>query len=235
MVCFQLKTAKELENDGTPRLHEQFGYAYDAAWNLSYRTNNALVQTFNVNSLNELSSATRSGTFTVAGMTTLPGRSIDNVTVGGTGLSTNEAEVYADGSWTRTNATLTDRDNSYTATAEDTAGRTAQDSVSVNLPSTATFVYDLNGNLRTNNSRIFEYDLPREISGVRRMLRYSQLEEIPLVTWPRTTDLTGRETQLTRITEPGSWKSDFSYDGLLRRRVRTEYVWNGSKTTAPRL
>jgi hypothetical protein len=60
----QLKTAKGYEYDDTPRLHEQFGYAYDAAWNLSYRTNNALVQTFSVNSLNELSSATRSGTFT---------------------------------------------------------------------------------------------------------------------------------------------------------------------------
>ena len=43
----QLKTAKGTEQGGvTNRLHEQFGYAYDAAWNLSSRTNNALVDTF---------------------------------------------------------------------------------------------------------------------------------------------------------------------------------------------
>ncbi len=52
----------------TPRLQEQFGYAYDAAGNLNRRTNNALVQTFGVNTLNELTNATRSGTLTVAGL-----------------------------------------------------------------------------------------------------------------------------------------------------------------------
>ena len=32
----QLKTARGFESNGvTPRLQEQFGYAYDAAWNLS--------------------------------------------------------------------------------------------------------------------------------------------------------------------------------------------------------
>jgi len=36
----------------TNRLQEQFGYDYDPAGNLRNRTNNALVQTFNVNSLN---------------------------------------------------------------------------------------------------------------------------------------------------------------------------------------
>jgi hypothetical protein len=70
MTTGQLKTAKGYESDGlggTPRLHEQFGYAYDTAWNLNYRTNNALLQTFAVNNLNELSTASRSGTLTVAG------------------------------------------------------------------------------------------------------------------------------------------------------------------------
>ena len=33
---------------------EQFGCGYDAAWNLNYRTNNALVQRFDVNAANEL-------------------------------------------------------------------------------------------------------------------------------------------------------------------------------------
>jgi hypothetical protein len=55
-----------------------FGYGYDAAWNLNYRTNNALVQTFNVNSLNKLTTVARTRTLTVAGTTTSPAT---NVTV----------------------------------------------------------------------------------------------------------------------------------------------------------
>jgi hypothetical protein len=70
----QLKTALGAEPDGIggqiPRLHEQFGYAYDAAWNLNYRTNNQLVQSFGVNNLNELTTGGRSGTLTVAGTAT---------------------------------------------------------------------------------------------------------------------------------------------------------------------
>jgi YD repeat-containing protein len=53
-----------------PRRHEQFGYAYDAAGNLQSRTNNALVQAFTVNNLNELTNVTRTGTLTVAGTAT---------------------------------------------------------------------------------------------------------------------------------------------------------------------
>src|SRR6185503_19152571 len=63
----QLKTALGKESGGASRLHEQFKYGYDYARNLNYRTNNALLQTFNVNNLNQLTNATRSGTLTVAG------------------------------------------------------------------------------------------------------------------------------------------------------------------------
>ena len=51
----QLISAKGFETNGSPsRSLEQFGYGYDAAGNLNYRTNNALIQTFAVNSGNEL-------------------------------------------------------------------------------------------------------------------------------------------------------------------------------------
>jgi len=82
-------------------LHEQLGYGYDAARNLSYRTNNALVETFNVNNLNELMTNTRSGTLTVAGKATEAGSYLTSVTVSGTGLSSGSANVYADGTWDR--------------------------------------------------------------------------------------------------------------------------------------
>jgi len=57
----EVKTAVGKESGGSTRLQEQFGYAYDAAGNLNYRTNNALVQTFTNNTLNELTSVGRSG------------------------------------------------------------------------------------------------------------------------------------------------------------------------------
>jgi YD repeat-containing protein len=64
----QLTSALGKESGGTTnRLQEQLKYAYDAAHNLNIRTNNALVQTFNVNDLNELSNVTRTGTLTVRG------------------------------------------------------------------------------------------------------------------------------------------------------------------------
>ncbi len=130
------------------------------------RTNNALVQTFGVNNRNELTNATRSGTLTVAGLASQPGANLDHVAVSGTGLSSGNANVYADGSWARAGATVANGTNSYTATAEDTYGRTAQDSVSVNLPATVTFTYDANGNLTGDGRRVFEYDYENQLTNV---------------------------------------------------------------------
>ena len=36
------------------------------------------------------------------------------------------------------------------------------------------------------------------------------------------------ENQLTRITATNAWKSEFTYDGKMRRRVRKEYTWRNS-------
>ena len=136
----QLKSAQGFEADGvTKRQHEQFGYAYDAAWNLSQRTNNALVQSFGVNNLNELTTATRAGTFTFAGTATEPGGNLTSVTVSGTGLTSGNAAIYMDGMWARTNATLANGVNSYTAVALDANSRTSTATVSVTLPATITF------------------------------------------------------------------------------------------------
>ena len=102
----QLKTATGFEEDGTtPRLHEKFRYAYDAAWNLNYRTNNQLVQSFAVNNLNELTTAGRSGTLTVAGTVGQASPPV-SVLVSGTGLATGAATPYEDGTWARAGAFL---------------------------------------------------------------------------------------------------------------------------------
>jgi hypothetical protein len=75
-------------------LQEQFGYGYDKAWNLNERTNNALIQSFAVNDVNELSSAGQSGTLTVAGSTTELGNDMTNVSVNG-----EAAYEYTDGTF----------------------------------------------------------------------------------------------------------------------------------------
>ena len=89
---------------------------------------------------------------------------------------------------------LTNGNNTLTAIASDSYGRKDTNSITVNLPALASYVYDLNGNLTTNGTRVFEYD---------------------------------DENQLVRITEPNAWKSEFTYDGMMRRRITKEYAWVG--------
>jgi RHS repeat-associated protein len=133
------------------------------------------VQTFGVNNKNELTNATHSGTLTVAGLASEPRGGdqwwgyppgVSNVVVSGTGLSSGNAALYADGAWARTNATLADGNNSYTATAYDTFGRTASDSVTLSLPATVNFSYDGNGNLTNDGRRVFEYDYENQLTNV---------------------------------------------------------------------
>jgi YD repeat-containing protein len=144
----QLTSAKGKESGGTTnRLNEQFGYTYDTAGNLARRTNNLLVQSFAVNNLNQLSNATRSGTLTVAGGTYGPATSVT--------VNTLTADRYADHTFARTNLTLADGNNTFTAIATDSLSRSATNAITVNLPATVTFLYDLNGNLRTNGTRVF--------------------------------------------------------------------------------
>jgi RHS repeat-associated protein len=183
----QLKTAKGKESGGATRWHEQMGYAYDAAWNLSYRTNNTLTQTLGVDALNQLTTATRSGNATVAGTTTSPAT---NVTV-----NTLSALVYGDSTFARTNVSVSDGDNTFTAIAQDNYGRADTNTITAYLPATATFHYDARGNLTNDGRRILAYDA---------------------------------ENQLVSVTVSNAWRSEFQYDGFMRRRIRKEFSWTGS-------
>ncbi|HOC57003.1 MAG TPA: RHS repeat-associated core domain-containing protein [Verrucomicrobiota bacterium] len=162
-------------------------YAYDAAGNLNSRTNNALVQTFSVNELNELTTAERSGTLTVAGTSTGPAT---EVTVNG-----QLAELYGDYTFAKPGLTLADGTNTFTAIAHDSYGRTDTNTISTFLPSTSNFTYDSNGNLTSDGRRCFAYD---------------------------------DENQLVSVWITNVWRSDFAYDGKMRRRIRYESTWTGS-------
>jgi hypothetical protein len=139
----------------TNRWQEQFGYAYDAAGNLNQRTNNALIQTFNVNNLNELTTITNAGALTVAGTTTSPAT---NVTV-----NTSNAVSYADSTFASTNQPWVNGNNTYTAIAKDAYGRINTNSVTVNLQATNGYAYDLNGNMITNGNQVLDYDDENEL------------------------------------------------------------------------
>jgi RHS repeat-associated protein len=121
----------------------------------NFRTNNALIQTFNVNNLNELTIATNQGTLTVAGTTTIPATS---VTVNG--LTANR---YADGTFALGGFTPTNGVNIYAAIGEDSSLNFSTNSITVNLLGTNTYGYDLNGNLTNDGYRNFAYDDENEL------------------------------------------------------------------------
>ena len=185
----QLKTAKGREQNGSSRLHEQFGYAYDAAWNLNYRTNNALIETFTTDALNQLTNVSRNGTLTVAGVVSTGATS---VTVKDNTNSATSAALYGDGTFAQSGVPLLNDGNTFTAIAQDASNRYATNTITANLPATLTLVYDANGNLTGDGQRYLAYD---------------------------------DENQLISVTVSNVWRSEFGYDGLMRRRIRREYTW----------
>jgi hypothetical protein len=144
----QLKTAQGLESDQTtPRLQEQFGYAYDKAWNLSARTNNALIQSFTVNNVNELSGASQAGTLTVGGTAGEPNGNVASPGVTSVMVNGQSASLYEDGSFAATGFTPANGQNTYTAIAQDNVPQLSTNSVTVNVLGGASYTYDSNGNL----------------------------------------------------------------------------------------
>ena len=188
----QLQSALGMESGGTTnRWHERFFYGYDKAGNLSNRVQNVQTNVFSVDNRNQLTSVVRTNTSaTVAGTTT---SSATNVTVAANGGAATTAIRFADSTFARTNVTLVNGTNTFVAVAGDSLGRWDTNTVNIYLPTAVTFLYDQNGNMRTNGTRIFEYD---------------------------------DENQLTRITEPSAWKSEFMYDGKMKMRISRDYTWS---------
>ena len=123
----------------TNRLMEQLGYGYDAAGNLNYRTNNAMLQQFNVNDLNELTTTTNGRSLTVAGATTSVATNV--------AVNSVTAALYGDATFAQGGFTIANGNNIFTAIAKDSYGRLATNISTVNLPITNSYLYDLNGNL----------------------------------------------------------------------------------------
>jgi YD repeat-containing protein len=122
---------------------------------LSTRTNNALAQSFVPNDLNQLSSVSRSGTFTVAGALS---DAASSVTVQHNGGAIQTATQYSDKTYVRDGISLTSGNNTFAVTGVSTGGPQHSVSLTLNLPASVSFVHDDNGNMTGDGGRAFEYD-----------------------------------------------------------------------------
>ena len=111
-----------------------------------------------MNNLNELTTASRSGTVTASGTTSSGATS---VTVNSTGAS-----LYGDTTFAAQGLSLVDGNNTFTAIGQDSLGRKDTNAVTVWLPASATFQYDANGNLLSDGRRGFVYDDENQLSSV---------------------------------------------------------------------
>ncbi|HTB84466.1 MAG TPA: RHS repeat-associated core domain-containing protein [Candidatus Sulfotelmatobacter sp.] len=154
----QLTSWTATETNGTPRYNEQFGWSYDAADNVSSRTNNLLVQNYTVDSANEMTNITRTGTFTLAGATPAPASSLL--------VNGQAAQLYGDLSFARTNLTLQDGSNTFSSVGVNVYSVRATNLYTVNWPLNPKPAYDNNGNLTNDGVRSFGYDAENEMTNM---------------------------------------------------------------------
>ena len=154
----QLTSLSAKEQIGSLRQNEQLGFNFDASDNLHFRTNGALVQTFTVDPLNQLTNITRTGTLVVSGNTPAPAT---NVTVNG-----SSAERYGDFTFARTNSALIDGNNTFSNIARSTNSLSVTNTLTVNLPQNIAFKLDSNGNLTNDSSRSFSFDAENQLTNI---------------------------------------------------------------------
>jgi len=155
----QIKTATAKESGGsTARLNEQLGYSYDKAENLNFRTNNTLTLAFGINSVNELTNFTRTGTLTAAGNTA---QSATSVSVNGQGSALYGDKTFA----TASGLALNNGGNTFTTIVQ-YASTILTNTVSSQLPAQVTYLSDANGNLTNDGLRSFSYNDENELASV---------------------------------------------------------------------
>jgi RHS repeat-associated protein len=156
----QLTSWSAQEPNGTLRLHEQLGYGYDPAGNLTRRTNNAFVQTFTVDPANALTNITRSGVLTVSGNTPAPASSIT--------VNRQPAQTYADFTFASSDGfSLADGLNTFTNIATNYfCTAVVTNIVTADLPVSITLQFDANGNLTSDGTRAFNYDSENQLTNI---------------------------------------------------------------------
>ncbi len=148
-------TAKE--SSGTARQNEQLGYTYDSAGNVQYRTNGAMLQTFGVNALNQISSVTSTGLYTVTGATPAPAT---RVTVD----TTNTAQVYGDFTFAATNNSLGTYGSGFIIIAQNTT--TSATNTTFSQPASVSPTYSANGDLSYSGIGPLYYDAENRLTNM---------------------------------------------------------------------
>ena len=146
------------EASGTLRWNEQLGFGFDAAGNLRSRTNGSLAQTFNCDSLNQLTNVTRNNAITVSGATPAPATS---VTVNG-----QAAQRYGDMTFAATNLSLAEGANIFTIIAQNAYSLRVTNTINSYLPSTNNCLWDSNGNLTNDGTRSFAYSPENQLTNI---------------------------------------------------------------------
>lgn len=156
----QLTSAKAFEPNNTLRKNEDLGYAYDASWNLAFRTNRTLIQSFTSDPANRLQSIVREGTLTVAGSVEGPVTSVV--------VNTNLAELYSDNAFaTLEGLQLRDGNNLFVTVGSNSVGQLVTSAITKQtLPQTVSLTYDFNGNLTGDGQRQFSYDDANQLTSV---------------------------------------------------------------------
>jgi RHS repeat-associated protein len=149
-------SGREYSGTGVVRHNEQLAYTYDAAGNLHIRTNDTLVQTFNVDSLNQLSNVIPTGPLILTGATPVPAI----VSMYG-GVS--DAQTYGDFTFAFSGVAVygTNIINAYALSG----GAPVTATFTMNT-ATVTFQNDANGNLINDGTRVFSYDAENQLTNV---------------------------------------------------------------------
>jgi RHS repeat-associated protein len=136
-----------------------------------------------------VTTVTRSGNATIAGSVAgLP----NSLTIKDNANLAIAATLYGDNSFARTNVSLLDGSNTFTAIAHDLHGRGDTNVVTVYNPVTVAYQYDVRGNMTNNGRQILTYD---------------------------------DGNQLISLLQSNACKSELSYDGLMRLRIRRDFGW----------
>ena len=114
------------------------------------RPNQALIRTIHTDAFKQLTTISRSGTFTLSG----------NLPPTAASISVNGAPAQTNGDFTfsKTDLTLADGNNTFTVSAQNRLGVTTSSSLTLNLPAMVSYTYDQNGNLLTDGTRSFKWD-----------------------------------------------------------------------------
>jgi len=211
----QLTTALGYESNGVARYNETFGYSYDRAGNWMSRTNGALSQQTRVNGLNDILSIDRNGGMTVAGSLDAPVRSLF---VEVTNSSQQQDSLFLTKPLAPSPPPGCSNGVPAALYQDFTWGTTAGISL-------------------TDGTNFFKYNI-MSLSGFYTGIMVTQVLPVTVsFTYDDNRNLLSDgarnlvyddANRLLEVYATNNWRTTYTYDGLSRRRIRKDYIWQSS-------